>query len=44
MKDIGEDVENNPEAEALYHSFPHSSPRKRMDEVYAARNPVLKWS
>jgi len=44
MKDIAEDVQHNPEAEALYHSFPHSSPRKRMDEVYAARNPVLKWS
>lgn len=27
-----------------FHNFPQSSPRKRLDEVKAARNPVLKYS
>ena len=26
-----------------FYSFPQSSPRKRLDEVKAARNPVLKY-
>ncbi len=43
MKDIANEAKNNPAAEELFHSYPHTSPRKRMDETYAARNPVLKW-
>ena len=27
-----------------FHNFPLSTPRKRLDEVKAARNPVLRWS
>src|SRR4029078_8764239 len=26
-----------------FHENPVSSPRKRLDEVQAARNPILKW-
>lgn len=28
----------------LFHSYPHSTPRKRLDEVKAARHPELKWN
>ncbi len=31
------------DAEQYFHGFPHSSPRRRLDEVKAARNPVLRW-
>ncbi len=26
-----------------FHDFPLSTPRRRLDEVKAARNPVLRW-
>ena len=26
-----------------FHQFPTSTPRRRLDEVTAARNPVLRW-
>jgi glycine dehydrogenase subunit 2 len=26
-----------------FHAFPHSTPRRRLDEVKAARNPILRW-
>ncbi|MBI1301235.1 MAG: aminotransferase class V-fold PLP-dependent enzyme [Alphaproteobacteria bacterium] len=41
MNKIADDVEAGKEEE--FHSFPLSSPRKRLDEVKAARNPVLRW-
>jgi glycine dehydrogenase subunit 2 len=41
MRKIAEDVEAGKEDE--FHNFPQSSPRKRLDEVKAARNPVLRW-
>ncbi len=41
MKKIAEDAKDG-KAEQ-FHSFPQSTPRKRLDEVTAARNPVLKW-
>ncbi|MCC6598962.1 MAG: aminomethyl-transferring glycine dehydrogenase subunit GcvPB [Alphaproteobacteria bacterium] len=42
MKDIAAQarLEN---AEETFHAFPHSTPRRRLDEVKAARNPVLRW-
>ena len=43
MKEIAEDAATLDNAEELYHSFPHSTPRRRVDEVKAARNPVLRW-
>lgn len=42
MKKIAEDVLAGKSDE--FHSFPQSSPRKRLDEVKAARNPVLKYT
>lgn len=42
MKDIAADVKAGKEDE--FHSFPLSTPRKRLDEVQAARKPVLRWS
>ena len=39
MKHIAEMAKNG-EGETL-HSYPHSTPRKRLDEVLAARNPIL---
>lgn len=41
MKDIAADVEAGKEDE--FHAYPNSSPRRRLDEVKAARNPVLRW-
>lgn len=41
MKKIAEDAAAGKEDE--FHSFPQSTPRKRLDEVKAARNPVLRW-
>ncbi len=43
MKDIASDAANMEGAEEHYHSFPHSAPRRRLDEVQAARKPVLRW-
>ncbi|MGB0719273.1 MAG: aminomethyl-transferring glycine dehydrogenase subunit GcvPB [Bdellovibrionales bacterium] len=43
MKDIANDAATLDNAEELYHSFPHSTPRRRLDEVKAARNPQLRW-
>ncbi len=41
MKDIAEDARNGKSDE--FHAYPQSTPRKRLDEVKAARNPILKW-
>lgn len=41
MKNIAADAAAGKEEE--FHSFPQSTPRKRMDEVKAARNPILRW-
>ncbi len=41
MKDIAEDARAGKSEE--FHKFPVSSPRKRLDEVKAARKPVLRW-
>ncbi len=41
MKTIAKDARNG-NAE-IFHAYPQSTPRKRLDEVKAARNPVLKW-
>ncbi|MEZ5814731.1 MAG: aminomethyl-transferring glycine dehydrogenase subunit GcvPB [Alphaproteobacteria bacterium] len=43
MKDIAQEVKTRNDAQEHFHSFPHSSPRRRVDEVKAARNPVLRW-
>ncbi len=43
MKEIANDTKTMDNAEEHYHSFPHSSPRRRLDEVKAARNPILRW-
>ncbi len=42
MKEIAQNAKT-PQAEERFHSYPHSSPRRRLDEVKAARNPVLRW-
>ena len=41
MKKIAKDAEDGKAEE--YHSFPQSTPRKRLDEVKAARKPVLRY-
>ena len=41
MKKIAKDAEDGKAEE--YHNFPLSTPRKRLNEVKAARNPVLKY-
>tara|TARA_R110001592_G_scaffold20926_25_gene84910 strand:- start:40759 stop:42249 length:1491 start_codon:yes stop_codon:yes gene_type:complete len=41
MKKIAEDARAGKSEE--FHSFPQSTPRKRLNEVKAARNPVLKY-
>jgi len=40
MKTIAEEAEKHPEH---FHEAPLSAPVRRLDEVWAARNPVLKW-
>ncbi|MEW8956136.1 aminomethyl-transferring glycine dehydrogenase subunit GcvPB [Clostridium sp.] len=40
MKKIAEEAKENPE---LLHDAPYNSPVRRLDQVKAARNPVLKW-
>lgn len=42
MKDIAQDVRDGKVDE--FHAYPQSTPRRRLDEVKAARKPVLKWS
>ena len=42
MKEIAADAKAG-KAE-WFHSLPHSTPRKRLDEVKAARNPELRWN
>lgn len=41
MKKIAVEAKENPE---LLHEAPHNTPVRRLDEVKAARTPVLKWS
>ncbi len=41
MKKIASEAEAGKTEE--FHSFPQSTPRKRIDEVKAARNPILRW-
>ncbi|WP_027631403.1 aminomethyl-transferring glycine dehydrogenase subunit GcvPB [Clostridium hydrogeniformans] len=40
MKKIAEEAKENPE---LLHDAPYNTPVRRLDQVKAARNPVLKW-
>lgn len=40
MKKIIQECRENPE---LVHSAPHTTPVKRLDEVTAARQPILRW-
>lgn len=42
MKDIAAEAKV-PGAGETFHAFPLSTPRRRLDEVKAARNPVLRW-
>jgi len=41
MKDLAADVKAGKGED--FHNFPNSSPRRRLDEVQAARKPVLRW-
>jgi glycine dehydrogenase subunit 2 len=41
LTQIAEEARTNPE---LLHSAPHNTPVGRLDEVRAARQPVLRWS
>ena len=41
MESIIEETVKNP---ALVQTAPHTTPTKRLDEVTAARNPILKWT
>lgn len=41
MHAIAKEAEENPE---VFKTAPHNSPVRRIDEVRAARNPILKWS
>lgn len=41
MKDFAKDVKAG-DCEK-FHAYPHSTPRARLDEVQAARKPVLRW-
>lgn len=41
MEAIAKEAKENPE---LFKTAPHNSPVRRIDEVRAARNPVLKWT
>lgn len=42
MREIAAEAEKEG-AEEVFHAYPHSTPRRRLDEVKAARNPVLRW-
>jgi glycine dehydrogenase subunit 2 len=41
MKDIAQDCKSGDIDK--FHTFPISAPRKRLDEVKAAREPKLRW-
>ena len=41
MEDIAKEAIENPE---IFKTAPHNSPVRRIDEVRAARKPVLKWT
>ena len=41
MEAIAKEAKENPE---IFKTAPHNSPVRRIDEVRAARNPVLKWT
>lgn len=44
MKDIAQDARSmGDKAHDHFAAYPHSTPRRRLDEVQAARNPVLRW-
>jgi len=43
MKDIAGEAASRADAEEHFHAFPLSTPRRRLDEVKAARQPVLRW-
>ena len=43
MKEIANEAKTLNNAEEHFHSYPHSSPRRRLDEVKAARKPQLRW-
>lgn len=40
MKEIAKEADENPE---ILHTAPHNTPVRRLDEVMAARKPVLRW-
>ncbi|NLD72612.1 MAG: aminomethyl-transferring glycine dehydrogenase subunit GcvPB [Chloroflexi bacterium] len=40
MTRIAQEARENPE---ILHEAPHTAPLRRLDEVQAARNPVLRW-
>ena len=40
MAEVARETEENPD---LLHTAPHATPVRRLDEVSAARNPVLRW-
>ncbi|MCB1651464.1 MAG: aminomethyl-transferring glycine dehydrogenase subunit GcvPB [Alphaproteobacteria bacterium] len=42
MKEIAAEA-REAEAEERFHTYPQTTPRRRLDEVKAARNPVLRW-
>ena len=44
MKMIADRAEDGGEESQILHSYPHSTPRQRLDEVKAAREPKLRWS
>lgn len=41
MKTLAQDVKAGDTEK--FHNFPNNTPRRRLDEVKAARNPVLRW-
>jgi glycine dehydrogenase subunit 2 len=41
MNTIVQELKENPE---LLHAAPQTTPVRRLDEVSAARSPILKWS
>lgn len=43
MKKIASDAKEEGAVEK-FHAYPVNTPRKRLDEVKAARNPILKWT
>lgn len=42
MKNFAADIRSG--ETDVFHDYPLSSPRRRLDEVQAARNPILKWN